>query len=153
MKNFLITAAITISIAGIFTLQGCMKDSYEKSYSYTYYEPVYKTSAEVRAGIKNNAPQPIEKPGKIFVKGQYIFLGEVDKGIHLIDNSNPSQPRNIAFIDIPGNLDLTVKGNTLYADLYTDLVAIDITNPQQIAVKKIVDNIFPQRYYNGYFNQ
>jgi hypothetical protein len=50
--------------------------------------------------------------GKLFIQGHYIFLNEVDKGIHVIDNSNPAQPRNVAFIDIPGNVDLAVKGNT-----------------------------------------
>ena len=106
---------------------------------------------EVRANIKANSPQTIERPGKIFVQGQYIFLNEVDKGVHVIDNSSPAQPRNIAFINIPGNLDIAVKGNTLFADLYTDLVAIDITNPQKVILKKVVEGVFPYRYYDGNF--
>ncbi len=145
------TSAVAIFLScSVFLLQGCLKDSITHTYTYTFYKPVYKTPAEVRGNIKTNTAQSVERPGKIFVKGNYIFLNEVDKGIHVIDNSNPAQPRNIAFINIPGNVDLAVKGNTLYADLYTDLVAIDITNPQNVVLKKVVDGVFPDRYYYGF---
>lgn len=152
MKKFLPAAFGCVAICFImFFLSGCLKDTYTKTYHYTYYQPVYKTSQEVRDNIKSNPSQPIEKAGKLYIKGQYIFLNDIDKGIHVIDNSNPSQPRQIAFITIPGNMDLAVKGNTLYADLYTDLVAIDISNPQNVVVKKIVPGVFPARYYNSLF--
>ncbi|MGI8636456.1 MAG: LVIVD repeat-containing protein, partial [Segetibacter sp.] len=108
--------------------------------------------AEVRASIKNDAPSPIAKPGKIVVLGNYIFLNEVDKGVHIIDNTNPAAPVNKYFISIPGNVDIAVKGNTLYADLYKDLVTIDISNPSAIAVKNITKNVFPPRYYQSFAN-
>lgn len=129
----------------------CIKDHCKKQHTYTYFEPVYKTKDEVRANIGTNAPRPIEKPGKIYMLGKTIFLNEIDKGIHIIDNSNPSQPRKTAFIDIPGNLDIAAKGNILYADMYTDLVALDISNPQNVKVAKIVDNLFPHRVYGSSF--
>jgi hypothetical protein len=135
----------------LFFVAGCIKDSYTRTYTYTLYEPVYKTTAEVRANIKSNNPTPLQNPGKIYIRGSYIFLNEVDKGIHIIDNSNPVQPINVAFINIPGNLDLAVKENTLYADLYTDLVAIDISNPSSIRLIKIIENVFPDRYYGSGF--
>lgn len=148
MKKFLLTAICFAAVYYVLvTLQGCLKDTYTRTYTYSYYQPVYKTTQEVRNNIRSNAAQPIERPGKIYIKGQYIFLNDIDKGIHVIDNSNPSQPQNIAFIDIPGNMDIAVKGNIIYADLYTDLVAIDISNPRQVILKKIVESIFPERYY------
>src|SRR5687767_6946565 len=91
----------------------CMKDSCKRQQVITMYIPVYQTKAEVRNNIKSNAPKPLKKPGKIYIRGNTIFLNEIDKGIHVIDNSNPSSPVNIAFIDIPGNVDIAVKGNTL----------------------------------------
>ena len=130
-------------------LAGCVKD--KCTHTYTYFMPVYKTTADVRANIKSNQPHQIERPGKLFIKGDYIFLNEIDKGIHIINNSNPASPKNVAFIDIPGNMDLAVKGNILYADLYTDLVTLDITNPMQVIVKSIIDNAFPERSYSGGF--
>ena len=128
---------------------GCLKDHCTRTY--TIYNPIYKTTEEVRANIRSNPAREISKPGKLYIKGSYIFLNEIDKGIHVIDNSNPSSPRNIAFIDIPGNLDLAAKGNTLYADLYNDMVTLDISDPLNVQVKKIMDDQFPyRRYSNGF---
>ena len=151
MKKFFTAAAVIVFTGVIFFLQGCLKDTYEKTYTYTYYQPVYKTSDEVRANIKSGPPQIVERPGKIYIFGKYIFLNEIDKGIHVIDNSDPSNPQRISFINIPGNLDIAVKGNILYADMYTDFVALDISNPRSIQLNKIVDNIFPHRVYGGSF--
>jgi hypothetical protein len=148
MKKFFSAAlACTITAAILSMFPGCVKDTYQKSYTYTYYVPVYKTHQQVRDEIKSNTPQPVSRPGKIYVRGNYIFLNEIDKGIHVIDNTDPSHPKNIAFIDIPGNMDMAIKGNTLYADLYTDLVAIDITHPAAVTLKKVVDGVFPERVY------
>jgi hypothetical protein len=151
MKKLLFLPVILFAFISLWLLQGCLKDSLQRTYTYTYYKPIYKTTAEVRANIKSNAPKNVERPGKLYLYGSYIFLNEIDKGIHIIDNSNPAQPRNAGFIDIPGNMDLAVKGNTLYADLYTDLVVIDISDPNNAILKKTVENVFPHRYYNGYF--
>ena len=152
MKKFFILAVACLACCFVFSLQGCLKDTISSTYTYTFYRPVYKTVEEVRANIKSSPGQTIERPGKIFVKGNYIFLNDVNKGIHVIDNSNPSQPRNVSFINIPGNVDIAVKGNTLYADLYTDLVAIDITDPKNSILKKVVEGVFPDRYYHGGFS-
>jgi hypothetical protein len=132
-----------------FILQSCLKDKVTKTY--TILTPVYKEKSEVYANIKSNAPAAVKAPGKIFLYGNYIFLNEVDKGVHIIDNTNPSNPVIKAFINIPGNLDIAVKGNTLYADLYSDLVVVDITNPLQAKFVKYVPDIFPERNYTGGF--
>lgn len=131
------------------TFPGCLKDTVTRTY--TMWIPVYRTSDEVRANIKNDAAVPVKNPGKMFVLGNYIYLNEVDKGIHVIDNSNPAAPINKYFIAIPGNIDLAVTANTLYADLYSDLVTLDISNPASVQVKKITEDVFPfRRYGNGF---
>ncbi len=151
MTRKLLTLPVSLLLVFVICLgfQNCMKD--KCSMTYKIWTPVYKTKDEVRANIKSNAAKEIHRPGKIYIRGNYIFLNEVDKGIHIIDNSNKQAPRNIAFVDIPGNLDMAVKGNVLYADLYTDLVTIDISNPQSVVVKKINENVFPERYWGGGF--
>lgn len=128
---------------------GCLKDTATRTY--TIYQPVYKSMQEVRANIKNDVAGPFIHPGKIVIMGKYIFVNEVDKGIHIIDNSNPAAPVNKFFIAIPGNLDLAVKGNILYADLYSDLVAIDISDPARVRVEKVIENVFPARTYSNGF--
>ncbi|HAK12452.1 MAG TPA: hypothetical protein DCO78_11180, partial [Chitinophagaceae bacterium] len=100
----------------VLSFSACMKDTCWKTYA--VFTPVYQTTQQVRNAIGSATPRPIEEPGKFFVKGNYIFLNEIDKGIHIIDNSNPAAPVNKYFIAIPGNQDLAVSGNFLYADLY-----------------------------------
>jgi hypothetical protein len=75
----------------LFVFNSCVKDSCTRRY--VYWEPVYRTKDEVRANIKNNPVSEIESPGKIYIRGNYIFLNELDRGIHVIDNSNRSAPR------------------------------------------------------------
>lgn len=151
MKKYFSTIfpAVLAIMPGI-TFTGCVKDACHRTYTYTYFEPVYKTTAEVKANIKSNTPIEIQNPGKIYILGNYIFLNEIDKGIHIIDNSSPSSPVNKAFINIPGNMDIAVKGNILYADLYTDLVTIDISNPLNAVVKKYNEGVFPYRTYGNF---
>lgn len=151
MKNYAIKA-INLFVIGtfLFVQHGCVKDVCKKTYTYTYFMPLYKTAAEVRANIKSSAPKPVVNPGKIYIRGNYIFLNELNKGIHVIDNTNPAAPKNSAFIDLPGNVDIVIKNDVLYADFYTDLVAMDVSNPLSIVVKKFVNNVFPERFYYGY---
>ncbi|HEV8084769.1 MAG TPA: hypothetical protein VGP55_16295 [Chitinophagaceae bacterium] len=151
MKKYLINfikAACLLSLSFLFS--GCLKDSITHTFTYSWYEPLFKTKAEVIADIKSSPPREIQNPGKIFIIGKYIFLNEISKGIHVLDNSDPSSPKNIAFVTIVGNVDIAVKGNTLYADLYNDLVTLDITNPLQVINTKIVENAFPGNNYYSY---
>ena len=129
----------------VFTLQSCLKDKITKTYS--VFEPIYKSKAEVQAEIKSSTAVSISNPGKIYMYGNYIFLNEVNKGVHIIDNSNPASPVIKSFINIPGNVDIAVKGSTLYADLFTDLVVVDISDPLNATLKKVVPKIFPERVY------
>lgn len=132
--------------ACLVLFQGCVKDSCKSTYK--IYIPMYKKLSEIRAEMKSTAARPMENTGKINVFGQYIFMNEVQKGIHVIDNSNPAAPKNIGFINIPGNVDLAVKGNYLYADCYSDIVVFDISNPTQVTAAKFMDNVIPEF---GYF--
>ena len=147
MKYTTLRAIVAFLIALPVCFSACVKDDCKQKYTYTYYVPVYVSKDDVKANVKSNVPRQVENPGKIYIRDQYLFLNEVDRGIHVIDNSNPSHPKNIAFINIPGNMDMAVKGNILYADLYSDLLAIDISNPQQVKLKNYIDNVFPYRNY------
>jgi len=132
-----------------FSFQSCVKD--KLTHSYTIYMPIYETKEKVTLNIKSNPAKEIQSPGNLFVYGNYIFLNEMDKGVHIIDNTDPSNPVDKAFIEIPGNLDIAVKGNILYADMYQDLVAVDISDPLHAKLVKTVPGVFTERYYaNGF---
>lgn len=141
---------VTVILIAFFS--NCDKEKATRTY--TWYEPVYKTLTEVRAEMKSGPAQALKHPGKIYIYGNYIFLNEQNEGIHIIDNAQPAAPKRISFIPIPGNVDLAVNGNTLYADSYSDLVTFDISNPQAVVAKKFTSDAFPNRIaylrYNSY---
>ncbi len=133
----------------LFSIQSCLKD--KLTHTYTVYTPIYETKEQVALNIKSNEPKDVQMPGKFFVYGNYIFLNEIDKGVHIIDNTDPGNPVVKAFVDIPGNLDIAVKGNILYADMYQDLIAVDISDPLHAKLVKDLPDVFSERYYaNGF---
>jgi hypothetical protein len=133
-----------------FLLSNCDKE--KVTVTNVTYEPIYKTLTEVRADMKSGPARTLQNPGKIYIFGKYIFLNELNEGIHIIDNSDPTAPKNIAFIPVPGSVDLAVTGNTLYADSYSDLVTFDISNPRAVVAKKFLNNVFPYRNRYYWFN-
>jgi hypothetical protein len=144
MKRIFYSAtAVLSSLFLLFALPGCLKDNYRQTYQ--IHIPVYKTLTEVRADMKGGPAQPLQNTGKLNVYGHYIFLNEINEGIHIIDNSNPSAPRNIAFIDIPNNMDLAVKGSYLYADSYSDIVVFDISQPTNVRAVSFLNNVITEK--------
>lgn len=109
--------------------------------------------------IQSVAPQPIQTLGKIYYKNGFLFVGEVGKGIHIIDNRNPSNPQRIKFLKIDGNTDIAIKGNILYANNAKDLVVMDISNLDEVKLLKRLPDVFPlldgsdmfPAGYSGYF--
>jgi hypothetical protein len=154
MRNNTRTAFSRLPAAGFILLFfcGCFKDRVTKTYTYTITRPVYALKADVLSAINGNPGQSFDSIGKIYVKGTTIFLSEINKGIHIIDNSDPAHPLQTAFLNIPGNEDMAIKDNTLYADMYTDMLAVDISNPRQVHITGMIPNLFPNEgYLNGYY--
>lgn len=136
-----IACGLALAAAAFFS---CTKDTVTETY--TFYRPVFETSDAARNGIKSAAPQPVTNPGKLAIKGHYLYLTELGKGVHIIDYSNPRTPKNIAFVAVPGNADVAVRGNYLYADCYTALAVIDITTPESVKLQNFVNRVFPDRF-------
>src|SRR5690349_18091438 len=96
LRNFSILAGSFF----LFLLSGCVKDSVKGTRTYTISTPILKARSEVMAGINGNPTQSVEAAGKLYIKDNFIYLNEIDRGIHIIDNSNPSSPKQVAFLDI-----------------------------------------------------
>src|SRR5687767_5779688 len=109
--RFSILVLFAVSFVVFFT--GCTKDKCSTSYTYQVYEPVYLDYATLRGSVASDAPRDLQNPGKIYLYGSYLFVNEVNEGVHVIDNTNPANPINKAFIKIPGNMDIAVQGNFL----------------------------------------
>lgn len=113
------------------------------------YTPVSIALKELRSSVKAESPHELIRPGKIYVKGNYLFINEIKEGIHVINNSDPANPNFVSFIKIPGNGDMSVRNNILYADSYTDLVALDISDPANPKEVSRVENVFRNGQFDG----
>jgi len=139
MKTFTVYLAFALFVL----LSGCVQDTCQKTATYARFEPVYMSYGDFRASYDVEDPRTLENPGKMYFKDGYIFINEINEGIHIIDNREPANPRMLAFISIMGNKDLAAKGNILYADSYIDMLIIDISNP---ALPELIDrreDVFP----------
>jgi hypothetical protein len=122
------------------------------------YKPVYVPVEEAKT-ILVTEPREVVTQGKIYIKDAFIYVGDVNLGVHVIDNTDPVNPKKVAFIQIYGNHDIAIKGDILYADNLEDLVAIDISdrdNPQVMHriknVYKLVNQRFPENMpYHTWF--
>lgn len=111
-------------IAGSFT--SCKKYKNKEVYANV---PVYMDYESFRNSFDFlEGTVPVENPGNIFIHNQYIFVCDEYKGIHIIDNSDRTNPHFIGFMKIIGVSQVAVRENTLYANSFIDLVTIDISN-------------------------
>ena len=127
MKRTLHKLFFGIILSSVFIFNSCQDETYV---IYTANSPIYMSYENLRMAVKTVDVHELKNPGKIYFKGQYIFINEYMKGVHVYDNSNPSNPNPVAFIEIPGNVDIAIRNNFLFADSYIDLVVIDISDIQ-----------------------
>jgi len=103
---------------------------------------VLGTKTTIRDQIGVEGPTNILTSGKIFVYENYVFVNDKNRGIHVINNENPLAPEKIAFIKIPGNEDVEIKNDILYADNYTDLILFDMSDINDIERIQIYEDVF-----------
>jgi hypothetical protein len=124
-------------------LSGCLHDECTSVRTYIRFDPIYKAVSEIRSDIKSESPRSLHKPGKIYTFDNYLFINEQQEGIHVFDNSDPVNPKPIAFWNIPGNVDMAIKDQYLYVDQYVDLLTIDIQDISNPLVVCRAENVFP----------
>jgi len=109
--------------------------------------------------IESQAPREFEDLGKIIALGDFLFINERRKGIHVIDNRNPSNPVKTHFWNIPGNRELIIIGDILYADNGKHLLLINVSDFDHITLVDYLSDIYePERIsdlfpdgYDGWF--
>ncbi len=122
-----------------------LTSSVSEFYNPSEYFPVLMERTELEKSVFVRETQEIKNTGKIYYKDNIIYLNELYKGIHVIDNSDPATPIIIAFINIPGCVDIVIKNNSLLADNAIDLVSIDLSNGvQNLTITSRVKNVFPE---------
>ncbi|MFB6318033.1 hypothetical protein [Saccharicrinis sp. FJH54] len=132
---------IVLLLVVITTLWGFSVD--DLSY-YNAYSPVLMERSNLEKSIHSVDPVAMENPGKIYIKDSLLFIVEKFKGVHIINDYDPSHPVSLAFITIPGVVDVAVKNNLLFADNAVDLVSVNISDVKNATVVNRVKNVFPE---------
>lgn len=132
----------------ICMLYGCNDDmKVKETITFTVNKPILMSADAFRSSVKvKTQPEEITQQGKICFYEGYLYISEPGKGIHIIDNRNPSSPSPVGFIELIGNADVAIRNNMLYADSYVDLVWFDITNPALPVLKNRLENVFPYAF-------
>ena len=131
-------------LCGLFlmlTTFSCEKDNDDLYADYLVARPLTMSLEEFKNSVDIIAPIPVQESGKIYAYDNYIFVNDKYKGVHVIDNSNPENPRKISFIKIAGNVDISVKDNYLYADSITDLMVFDISDISNIQIVNRLEDV------------
>ena len=108
--------------------QSCLRDQCTATRNYVQFNPVYMTADELQYDIKTTSQMELVNPGKLYFYQNYIFINEQGLGIHVYNNEHPESPSYEVFYNIPGNFDIAIKDDILFADNPLYLMAIDIKN-------------------------
>jgi LVIVD repeat len=141
-SNIRIKPQILIYIGMVFIFISCKDKNRYSEGIVMGYKPIYIAYDQIK-NVRALAPKGLKNPGKIYIKGKYLYINEIGEGIHIYDNSDKTKPVQISFLSIPANQDISIKNNILYADNGNDLLAIDIADPLEIKVLKRIEKAFP----------
>ncbi len=138
----------------VLVFASCSSDDSSSTGTAVFAVPEVRSLDEIRSSIAVMAAKQTQSQGKIYVAQNYIFYIAAEQGVHVFDNSNPTAPQNIAFLNIEGVHDIAVKDDRLYADNFVDLVVFDISNMLNITQIQTLQNVFdffPQYPENAEF--
>jgi len=141
MKKFMLLVGLSI-----IALTGC-ENRVTEMVTYKINVPVFMATETFRNSVKVTAePHAITSIGKMCFFNNYLYISEPEKGIHIINNTDPANPQQTGFIELLGNADLAIRNGMLYADSYIDLVWFDVSNPALPLLKGRLDSIFPNAF-------
>lgn len=125
MKKVALKTLAVLLLSIVFS--SCKDKTYR---TYMANVPIYLSEEEWReTTFELGEPQELVNPGKIYTYNSLLLINEHLKGVHFFDNSNPSSPINLGFLEVLASVDMAVKNDILYVDSYYDLLSFNITDP------------------------
>ncbi|WP_162555761.1 hypothetical protein [Reichenbachiella versicolor] len=136
MKNLFLSLPVCLLL-----LTACPSDipPFDKE-QITGYRPQYESSVADSLQIMN--ARTIYDPNNVLVYNHLILIEEYEEGFHVIDNSEPSAPKNIAFVPVPMLTSMNIRDGVLYATSGMNLLAIEIDEELNLT-HEIIHDVFP----------
>jgi hypothetical protein len=125
------------------SLSGCLEEVCEENRIVQAFEPIVINADEWRQSeFFCGVGQPVCEATNFYVYEQYLFMMEGSSGLHILDNSDPTNPVPVTFMEAPGGQGLAVRNGILYMNQYTDLVAFDLNNPEKPELVGRTEDVF-----------
>lgn len=129
----------------LFSLSSMTCEREDEWRGHSKYKATTMSRLDFENSIKMTAPQTMKKAGKIYLKDNYMFIGDLNRGFHIYNNENPENPVLIGFIEIPGVTDIAIRDQVFYANQAVDLIAFKLNvENQQVQILKRIPNTFPE---------
>lgn len=143
--NPLLVLCVTLLLSSCIYFGGSSPDDVD--YIVESYDPVIIKREIFNASVTLMPPQKQEVMGKIYVKDNFLFINEPNKGFHIYDNTNPENPVKLKFLKVIGSTDVSIKGDVLFVNNLVDLIAITFNNTlNEVIVTKRVEGVFPELF-------
>ncbi len=105
--------------------------------------PIYQEKADWRnTTFELETSSGPAQSGKIYLYNDMLLVVEPYHGVHFYDNANTSSPVLLGWVPILACTDVSVRNNVLYANSYTDLIALDITDLSNLQVVDRIEDAF-----------
>lgn len=99
------------------------------------YKPILMDAVKVSSEIAMQEPRSNSIITGSSSSGDTVILIEYGLGLHIVDISNPNQPRKLGFLTIPACIDAEIRNGKIYANNLRDFIVVDISdfnNPKVI---------------------
>ena len=106
----------------------------------TVWVPKYLDRSAARE-ILSKPPQAVVNGGKIYAWQNLVFQLEPNAGIHVYKLVNKT-PQPYKFIQVYGAQEISIRGNYLYTNNFSDIVTLDISDLNAVQEKSRVPNTF-----------
>ncbi len=150
MRRMLFSAALICAIFSTLLIKSCVPPTDEQPSELYGYEAEYMTREQLGSSVKLLPARAMNATGKIYVKDDYLVIVEPSRGLHIFNNSDPSNPKALKFIEVPGINDVAIKDDLFCVDNIVDLVFFRYDFNNQITSVQRMENFLPEPLPPGY---
>lgn len=128
----------------------CERNCPNGSRYYNSYSVQTISLEELKAQISVEDPKPYQSTGKFYFYNDLMFVNDPNVGIHVLDVANAANISKVKYINLPGNIEVSIRNNMMYADIYGAMLSLDISNlmDNELRIKGENIGIFEYNAYN-----
>ncbi len=140
MHRFLTLTCLALGL----TFASCEKDSCTQTWTQLVTVPVTANRQAVQDSIAAMPARELCTGGNLYAFGNYVFVNANREGYHLLDNTNPAEPVNVAFLRVPGATHMAFVDGQMVSDSYADMLVLDFGGPQSLKLLSSTPNLLLQ---------